>query len=891
MTASDSRHPTSPREETSFDTEVLVVGAGPVGLALAGDLGWRGRRVLLIDEGDGSIQQPKMDLVGIRTMEFCRRWGLVEAVEATAYDRDYPQDNVYVTSLNGHELGRERMPSMRANPYPPESPQRRERCPQNMFDPVLQSFARAQPTLELRYQCRFVSFTQDADGVTSRLADASGREYVARSRYLVGCDGGKSAVREQMGIAMHGRGVLTHTTNVIFRCPGFNALHDKAPGYRYMIVGEGGVWATIVAINGRDQWRMSIVGNAQERPRYSEDELKAFACRALGRAFDPEILSVLRWTRSELVAQDYRRGRVFIAGDAAHLTSPTGGLGMNTGVGDAVDLSWKLAGCLEGWGGDGLLSSYAIERKPIAERVTRFSTGNLQTMKQVPAAQNVMDEGPGGDEARKAVGQALSEGLKREWFSQNMHLGNRYVDSPICVFNENEDPHAMKAENDDPVHYRPTARPGCRAPHAWLAPGRSTLDLFGRSFVLLAIGMTQASGESEAASLCSAAQRRGMPLALVAADTPEVRALYARRFVLVRPDGHVAWRSDAMPGQPEALLDSVTGYAPDFEAARDLPALYGLLDGVRMKNGWAKPTPSLYPQPKQPFVPMRWRFSEARPALHAAGRLISTEWAERRNLIMANPIPGNDYATVRTLVGAYQMVKGGERARSHRHTPNAMRVVLEAGENTFTIVDGVKVPMCRGDVLLTPNGSWHGHSNESTCEAYWIDFLDAPLVQLLGPMFFEFHSDTVERAERTDAHSPMRFAFKDYLPRLLAAPLVADGVRTLLLGPPELRTFDRIAIHLGAGANWSRPRDTVSRIFAVIEGRGHCTANGSTFDWAAGDMLCVPSWYEHALAAAEDAVLLQVSDGPLMAMLDWDREGSMARKPALHPATMRRRNT
>ena len=361
MPSPSSAAPSSP------DTDVLVIGAGPVGLALAGDLGWRARTCLLVDEGTGVVGQPRMDLVGIRTMEFCRRWGLVDDVEATLYDRDYPQDNVYLTALNGYELGRQPMPSMRDNPYPPESPQRRERCPQNMFDPVLQKFARSHAGVDIRYRHRLLAFEQDETGVTSRLLDLEReREFTVRSRYLVGCDGGKSTVRAQLGIQMQGRGLLTHTTNVIFRCAAFNSLHDKAPGYRYMFVGPTGTWATIVAINGKDQWRMSIIGDADQRPRYSEEELTEFACKALGRPFQPEILSVLRWSRAELVADSYGRGRAYIAGDAAHLTSPTGGLGMNTGIGDAVDLSWKLAACLEGWGGQHLLESYGAERRPVA---------------------------------------------------------------------------------------------------------------------------------------------------------------------------------------------------------------------------------------------------------------------------------------------------------------------------------------------------------------------------------------------------------------------------------------------------------------------------------------------------------------------------------------------
>ena len=538
-----------------LECEILVVGAGPVGLALAGDLGWRDRQCIVVDRGDGSIFQPKMDLVGIRTMEFCRRWGIVGDVEGSPYDRDYPQDNVYLTALNGYELGRQAMPSMRAELPPPESPQKRERCPQNMFDPILRKFAESQPGVRLLYQHEYVSFDEDGDGVRAKIVRQSDNNaFEIRARYLVGCDGGRSTVRDQLGFGMKGKGVLTYTTNVIFRCAEFNRLHNKAPGYRYMFVDVTGVWATIVAINGNDCWRMSIVGSAEERRRYTNDELKDFACRALGRSFEPEIISVLNWTREELVAESYGRGRVFICGDACHLTSPTGGLGMNTGIGDAVDLSWKLDAALQGWGGVALFDAYEIERKPIAERITRFSTGNLETMKRVRNSSRLDEDSATGAAERHKVGEALGEGLKREWFSLNMHLGNRYVDSPICVYPEYEDREQIVDEYNDGVNYRPTTRPGCRAPHAWLADGRSTLDLFGRGYVLLSF-----TADDRARRFADAAGDARVPLALHSFDEPAVAALYEKRHVLVRPDGHIAWRGDSLPVDPAALLATISG--------------------------------------------------------------------------------------------------------------------------------------------------------------------------------------------------------------------------------------------------------------------------------------------------------------------------------------------
>lgn len=309
--------------------------------------------------------------------------------------------------------------------------------------------------------------------------------------------------------------------------------------------------------------------------------------------------------------------------------------------------------------------------------------------------------------------------------------------------------------------------------------------------------------------------------------------------------------------------------AVDFDSAHELESLYGLLDQVQMKNGWAKPTPSIYPEPKQFFVPAHWRYADARAALHAAGRLVGTEWAERRNLIMANPIPGNDYATTRTMVGAYQMVKGGESARSHRHTPNAMRIVLEAVPETYTIVEGKKIPMLPGDVLLTPNWQYHGHANESVQDSYWIDILDAPLVQYLGPMFFNIHPDRLEPAQDIDLASPMRFAYADYQPNLLAAPEVAKGVRTLELGNGALPTMDRTAVHLAARTTWSCPKTTANQIFAVVAGAGTAQLGEQTVTWHQGDMLVVPSWNLHTFHVHEDAVLIRVSDQPVMQAMGW----------------------
>lgn len=535
------------------DTPVLIVGGGPVGLALAGDLGWRGVASTLLERSDGSISQPKMDMVGIRSMEFCRRWGIVPWVESAGYNRDYPQDCAWVTDLNGYEFGREPFPAPSQEKAPPQSPQKRERCPQNFFDPVLRRFAERSQQATLSFKSELVAFEDCGDRVVAQVRDtATGQMREISASYLVGCDGGASLVRQRLGIEMEGEAVLTYTTNVIFRCDGLEKLHPMKPAYRYIFIGPEGTWATLVAINGRDQWRFSLVGDDQ-RHEITEDQARRAIVRALGRPFEFEILSMLPWVRRQLVAKSYGKGRVFIAGDAAHLTSPTGGFGMNTGLLDAVNLSWKLAGTLQGWGGPALLASYETEQHPVAVRNVGEAGENLRRMlsprvlRPDPA---VFDRNnPEIEAARKEYGTRYTEMMRREWFSIGVHLGYVYEGSPVVV------PDGTPRPADEVSTYTPTARPGSRAPHFWLEPGKSILDLFGKGFVLLRFGIHPPPADG----LSDAAANAGIPLEIVDLVHDEAQALYAARLVLVRPDGQVAWRADAVPPNPAELIDRVRG--------------------------------------------------------------------------------------------------------------------------------------------------------------------------------------------------------------------------------------------------------------------------------------------------------------------------------------------
>ena len=537
---------------TSSTTPVLIVGAGPIGLALAGDLGYRGQSCILIEKGDGGVYQPKMDMVGIRTMEYCRRWGIVDWVENAGYNREYTQDCAWVTNLNGHEFGREPFPAPKDEKCPPQSPQHRERCPQNFFDPVLKRFASRYPGVSIAYHTELVEFTEHADRVVAIVRNVkTGETRTIESSYLVGTDGGASTVRQKLGIQMIGEPVLTYTTNVVFRCDGLEKLHTTKPAYRYIFIGPEGTWATLVAINGRDQWRFSLVGDETMRTM-TEQEMRQAIVRAVGREFDFEILSMLPWVRRQLVAESYGTKRVFLAGDAAHLTSPTGGFGMNTGIQDAVNLSWKLAARLEGWGGEVLLDSYEIEQRPVAIRNVEESTGNLKRMLNPRVAQppkELFDDTPEGVKARKEFGDNYTDAMKREWFSIGIHLGYMYEGSPIIV------PDGTPQPDDTVQTYIQTARPGSRAPHAWLEQGQSTLDLFGKEYVLLRFGDDALSGET----LAVAAQERNVPFKVLTIKNGEAAKLYERKLVLVRPDGQSVWRSDVAPGDPGRIIDVVRG--------------------------------------------------------------------------------------------------------------------------------------------------------------------------------------------------------------------------------------------------------------------------------------------------------------------------------------------
>jgi 2-polyprenyl-6-methoxyphenol hydroxylase-like FAD-dependent oxidoreductase len=482
-----------------------------------------------------------MDMVGVRTMEFARRWGIVKEIEAAGFPRDTPQDIAWSASILARPFIRDAKPSMTAEPLPPFSPQKRERCPQNFFDPVLRRAAERQASVQLAFGAEVASVRQYPDGVEADVVVASEAMRV-RANYLVGCDGASGVTRRSIGIALTGPDALTYSLNVVFHCPPIRQKLQEAPAYRYVLISAEGLWATIVNIDGRDSWRLQALGG--DRPvQWTDLLVHDLVSRAIGADLPYDLISVAPWTRREVVAAAFRSDRCFLAGDSAHQMSPTGGYGMNSGIADAVNLSWKLDAVLRGWAGPGLLDSYDLERRPVTSWTAAVASSNLQRMRDTPASQGEADR-----VGLAAAARSAHTAMQEEYRSIGVHMGYRYDASPVVC-------HEASPQETPIASFMPSATPGGRAPHAWLAPGRSTLDLFGDGMTLLNFAPDHAG----AAPLIDAAHTRSVPLRHERINLAPVRDLYARDVVLVRPDGHVAWRGDSAPHNPLAVIDRVRG--------------------------------------------------------------------------------------------------------------------------------------------------------------------------------------------------------------------------------------------------------------------------------------------------------------------------------------------
>ncbi|KAK2014987.1 FAD binding domain-containing protein [Colletotrichum eremochloae] len=506
--------------------DVLISGAGPVGLALALDLGRRGVRSTIIEKKPEISTEvlAKASVLDERTMEYCRLLGVRDDVVNSGYPADLPADTVYCTSFDGHYIGRLEMPSALERETPEQTCEMMRRCPQMLFDPILARAVEKQGMATVRYSCEVVSAEQDADGVTCSVKHVeTGSAEHFRARFVVACDGASSLLRKAVDIGFKGQD-LGFAFSAIVRIQDLHSYHNfGAAAERYLFMGPEGTWANFTTIDGQDLWRFTVTGSG-ERVDPDTVDLKGILRKAIGREDVPfEVLRVNQWRRSQYIAEKYRSGRIFLAGDSAHTMSPTGGHGLNTGLGDVSDLSWILQAVLEGWGGQGLLDAYEIERRPVAVRNGVLSTRNFGLWKDRQGRDKILESGPIADEQRRVLGETLALHMRQEFQSIGLALGYSYANSPV-VIND-----GSPAPEDQPDIYIQTARPGHRAPHFWLKDGRSSLDIFGQGFVLLAFS---AEGESIKEPLQSAAATLRLPLKYVNIEVQSGAQLYQHKLVL-----------------------------------------------------------------------------------------------------------------------------------------------------------------------------------------------------------------------------------------------------------------------------------------------------------------------------------------------------------------------
>ena len=543
---------------------VAIVGGGPVGLLLALLLDRHGVRSVLFNTEPEIRPHPKGSSHNARTMEHHRRLGFSQDIRALGLPPDRPTDVGYFTRLNGIELARLRMPSeddkqrsVVTSAATDQVPEPILRANQMYVETFLLAQARKRPNIIVRFGWQVEKFEDDAGGVTVE-AQAGGAHETWRAQYLVGCDGGRSFVRRSLALRYHGfakldtphyggRMVATH-----MRAPTLYREHlARRHGWQYWVMNPE-LRATIISLAGDEEFL--IFSKARDDSDAPPDD--AALTRMIGRAIGADVpmtmLDHRPWTAGvALVAERFIAGRVVLAGDAAHLFTPTGGFGMNTGMDDAANLAWKLAAILQGWGGANLLQSYEDERRPVAERNTIAGRELNKHLAGLPVGAAIEHHSADGETARKIFRDYIAT-LGEEFASLGVQLGARYDASPIVV------PDGAPPA-DDYARYTPSSVPGGRTPHYWLDGGRgigsSLYDRLGWGFTLLQLG-----GKTEdTASIEAAARRRGVPLAVLDIPDADARDLYERDLVVVRPDQHVAWRGNALPSDPDRLLSRIVG--------------------------------------------------------------------------------------------------------------------------------------------------------------------------------------------------------------------------------------------------------------------------------------------------------------------------------------------
>jgi 2-polyprenyl-6-methoxyphenol hydroxylase-like FAD-dependent oxidoreductase len=536
-------------------TPVLIAGGGPVGMTLALALAKHGVSSILAERYETTTDHPKMDLTNGRSMELFRSLGIADKLREVGVPSGNCFDISWVTKLAGHELHRFAYPSATEGMR-----QRRDsndgsltveaplRVSQIMIEPVLKAACDAHPNIDVRFGWKFESFEQDDSGVSCVLRSLSSDETLpVRSEYVVGCDGGGSTVRAQLGIANEGTPNVANMYMIHFSSTDTDILQRFGTSWHY----QNGAGA-LVAQNDKDTWTLHTFWppDVDRNAFIASDILQDW----VGKEFNHTILVANPWSAHYLVAEEYQRDRVFLAGDAAHQFMPTGGYGMNSGVADAANLAWKLAAAVHGWGGSDLLASYDQERRPVALMSWHSSEDHLKLRfelgERYAAGGDLDADTAEASEHRAEIGRRIAELGNSENECWGVEHGYRY-DSSV-IHGEPGD-----APSFDPLEYKPSTWPGSRLPTVFLPDGSAIHDHIGSGLTLLDLN------GSDTSTWAAAASEMEIPLSVIRIDDANANKILEGQLILVRPDHHIAWRGTAAtPYEPVQILCQAIGKVP-----------------------------------------------------------------------------------------------------------------------------------------------------------------------------------------------------------------------------------------------------------------------------------------------------------------------------------------
>jgi 2-polyprenyl-6-methoxyphenol hydroxylase-like FAD-dependent oxidoreductase len=541
--------------------DVLVVGSGPVGLTLGMELAMQGVSVTLVEIRSASeLPSVKCNHVSARSMEIFRRLGVAPALRGAGLPEDYPNDVVFRTNMSGIELTRIPIPCRRdrytasGGPdtwWPTSEPP--HRINQIYLEPILRQHTKLFPSLELLHRTQVTGLTQGDEGVSVKLLDLeTGEEREVRTRYVVGCDGGSSMVRKQIGAKLEGTPVIQRVQSTYIRAPELLSRLPGEPAWCYYSVNPRRC-GTVFAIDGKEHWLVHNHLNAVETEFDSVD--RDWAIRQIlgvDDAFEFEVVNKEDWVGRRLVADRFRDRNVFIAGDAAHLWVPYAGYGMNAGIADAANLAWLLAARVQGWGSESILDAYEAERQPITLQVSNFAMDHAQKMIRARGAvpSNIEAPGPEANAVRVGAGKEAYDLNVQQFCCAGLNFGYYYEGSPILVSDgETAPPYSMGGFTESTV-------PGCHAPNFWLDNKTPLFDVLGRGYTLLRL-----DSAVDVSAFTAAAEKRRMPLQVIDVQAAALPSAYRHKLLLLRADQHVAWRGDAMPASTGRLVDRLCGEA------------------------------------------------------------------------------------------------------------------------------------------------------------------------------------------------------------------------------------------------------------------------------------------------------------------------------------------